>query len=75
MTDKVVNLGVKTKLPIPVERILTSDTALALTEVLVVGWNEDGGLHFAMSDPGLDRALLLLECAKRQIIDDVISTT
>lgn len=68
--SNVTNFVGATKLQIPVERVLTSDTALALTEVLVVGWKEDGSLHFAMSDPDLSRALLLLACAQRLVVEE-----
>lgn len=55
------------------DRILTSETALALTEVLVVGWRQDGTMHLAMSDPGMDRALMLLICAQRRLVDEVVA--
>jgi hypothetical protein len=69
--SNVTNFVGATKLQLPVERVLTSDAALALTEVLVIGWTAEGKLHFAMSDPGLDRALMLLACAEQKIIDEV----
>lgn len=69
--SKVVGFGGATKLPLPVERILTSETALALTEVIVLGWREDGTMHLALSEPALDRALMLLACAQKRIVDEV----
>jgi hypothetical protein len=68
MSERVVNFTGSTILPIPVERILTNKDALALTEVIVLGWNEDGSIYLAMSDPGLDRALMLLAIAQQQIV-------
>jgi hypothetical protein len=70
MTDagNVVTLGMLTKAELPVERVLTAETAMALTEVIVLGWREDGTMHLAMSDPGLDRALMLLALAQRRIV-------
>jgi hypothetical protein len=71
MSDNVVELGMPTKLPLPVERVLTADTALSLTEVIVLGWREDGTMHLAMSHAGLDKALMLLACAQKKILEQV----
>ncbi len=59
-----------TKQPLPVERILTSDSALALSEVVVIGWTDEGKLHIAMSDPDISRAVLLLAVAQQTLVKD-----
>lgn len=69
MTDNIVRLGMITKMPLPVERVLTNDEALALDEVLVIGWEADGSFYFGASDADTSRALMLLACAERWIID------
>ncbi len=58
-----------TKKPLPVERVLTNEDALALTEVLVVGWNPDGSLYLAASDADMARGLMLLARAQRELLD------
>ena len=58
-----------TKLPLPVERVLTNSQALDLTEVIVLGWTPGGSFHFAGSDPDMARAMMLLACAQRWITD------
>lgn len=74
MSEPVTTFGGATKLPLPVERILMSESAMSCTEVIVLGWKEDGSLHFAMSDPGLDRALMLLAIAQQQVVNEANST-
>ena len=71
----VISFGGITKNPLPVERVLMSDTAMTLTEVLVIGYNPDGTLHLAMSEPELERALMLLELASGYIMREAMAIT
>lgn len=65
----VTNFKGMTKQPLPVERVLTNEDAMNLTEVVVLGWAPDGSFHFAGSEADLSRALMLLACAQRWITD------
>lgn len=65
----VVNFTGITKLPLSVDRVL--DGARDLTEVVVLGWDENGELFISMSEPSLDRALMLLAVAQREIVNEV----
>lgn len=54
--------------PIPVEKVLMSDKALALKEVLILGRNDDGSMYFASSrgdDPWL---IAMCEVFKHKLI-------
>jgi len=68
MSD-LIDFNGATKQQLPVERVLTNQDALNLTEVVVLGWAPDGSFHFAGSEADLSRALMLLACAQRWITD------
>lgn len=65
----VIRFGGSTVLPIPVDRVLTSDEAMACEEVLVLGWRKDGSFYFAGSEADLRRALMLVTLGQRWITD------
>lgn len=65
--SKVVTLDVVTTLDIPVSRVL--DGAQDLEQCLVIGWTEDGELHFAASQAAGPENLWLLELAKAALLE------
>ena len=64
----VTYLPVETTLDIPVPRVL--EGASKCKEVLVLGWTEDNCLYVASSVADAKKHLLLLELAKRSILDN-----
>jgi hypothetical protein len=64
----VVDLPVITSLPINVDRVINAALG-KLKEVVVVGYDEDGDLYFASSEPGGPEVLWLLEKAKLALLD------
>jgi len=75
---EVRNLGAYTKLPLRPERILGAayDQAVAnnLGTAIVLGWEGDdskGDLYFASSEEQLGEILILLECARDEIMSKI----
>lgn len=68
-TENVAEFTGATKRPLPVDRVLTNPSAVALTEVIVLGWGAAGEFYFAASDADLARAMMLLSCAQRWVTD------
>lgn len=71
MSDNVMPFGGLTKQPLPVERVLSNRETFALFEVVVLGWHDNGEFHLGMSDPDMARALVLIEMARRTIVDEI----
>lgn len=67
--DNVVRPSFPTTQPIEPDIVLQGPVRL-LSEVLVIGWiRGEGRLYFGASDPDMSRALMLLEMAKKQILE------
>jgi hypothetical protein len=71
--NNVESFGGITKLPLPVDRVLAG--AANLNEVVVIGYHDDGSIHIAMSEPELDRVVMLLELAKAYVVQQAMTTT
>lgn len=69
--DNVVDLNVETMLDIPADRILNSAVDARVEHAVVIGWGEDGELYFATSFGDVAQSLLLLELAKRELLDAI----
>lgn len=65
--SNVVEFGGVTRLDIPADRILAAAQDTALTDVLVIGYRDDGSFYFASSVADGGDALWLLELAKRRL--------
>lgn len=67
--SNIVNLPVVTRLDLPPERIIEAAAEAGLTDIIVIGWKDDGDFYFAgnMADGG--DALWLLEMAKRKLME------
>lgn len=71
--SNVVELDLITKLDIPVERILRRASEAGLTEVVVIGFDADGGEYFASSVSDGGGVLWHLERAKLKLLRTVDS--
>lgn len=69
MSDKVIHLNMMTKAPLPVATVLNNLVAAALSEVVVLGWQEDGSFYFAGSEADMRKAMMLVVLAQRWITD------
>ncbi len=63
----VVELNVVTSIPVPPDKILQKALDLGITDVVVIGYDLEGGFYFASSDPDGGNVLWLLELAKRKL--------
>jgi len=73
MSADVVELGVKTRLDIPPERVLTKALEVGMTEVVICGFDADGNEYFASSQADGGDVLWHMERAKwrlMQVTDD-----
>ncbi len=64
----VIELDVVTSLPIPVDRILKKALDAKMTEVVIIGFDEDGEFFFASSVPDAGNVLYHLEFAKHNLM-------
>ena len=67
----VVVLDVETTVDIPAEKILQMALAAKLTDVVVVGYDDNGDLYFATSTAECGDNLLLFELAKAAMIENL----
>ena len=70
--DNVINAGMLTNLPTPVERVLQAAIEANLAEVIVVGMEQQGSadpLYISTSESDTDRLIALLEIAKAHLLD------
>lgn len=64
----VVELDTITRLPIPPNRVLEAAIDVVVDHVIVIGWDADGDMYFASSNPDGPETLWLLEKAKAAIL-------
>lgn len=69
MTDKIINFPVSTNLS--VDQALANAAQLNMTDVLIIGYGEDGLLKIRSSKMDRKNALWLIESAKREVLSDV----
>lgn len=73
MSDNVVNIGVSTTLDLPSERILGGAREREITDIVLLGYDKDGEFYMACAPADLRDMLVLVELAKRQIMDSLTS--
>lgn len=66
--ENVVRLGAATKLPLPANRILKG-AYNKMDVVAVIGWDKEGHFYFASSESNGAEILMMLELAKRRLMD------
>lgn len=69
MTDKIINFPASTNLN--VDQALASALQLNMTDVLIIGYGDDGLLKIRSSKMDRKNALWLIESAKREVFSDV----
>jgi hypothetical protein len=67
--DNVITLHNETRLDLPPERILTAAIEAKVEPVVIVGLGEDGELYFASTTGDAGAVLMLLERAKKALIE------
>jgi hypothetical protein len=68
--SNVIDIGCKTKLDIPVEKILEASKDLDVA--IVIGWRDDN-FSLAMSSGDIAEASILLDLAKAVLMDTLLS--
>lgn len=66
--QKVVPLNCVTRLNLPPERVLEAALEETLSEVVIVGYDEEGDFYFASSQADGGDVLWLLELAKQKLM-------
>ncbi len=69
MTDNVTILPVVTRLPSDPRKTLTDALAADLTTAIVIGWDLNGKLYFASSEPDGGSVLWLMEVSKKKLLE------
>jgi hypothetical protein len=64
----IIELNCVTRLKIPAEKILRG-AADKLDDVVIIGWDKQGKLYFASSEPDGGDVLWLLETAKKALLE------
>lgn len=68
MSNNVIDLPVITKLDINPERVLKGAQD-KLEDVVILGWDKEGGFYFASSQADGGDVLWLLELAKKELLN------
>ena len=68
--DKIIPFTVLTTQDVPADRVLKEARKAALSEAVVIGWDEEGNLYFAGSVASGPSVLWLLEVAKKALLRD-----
>lgn len=72
MNDNVCMFTGETYLDIPSDRILKSAIDENIENVIVLGRDPEGRLYFAASSGDVAEILLMLEVAKRDLLDEAL---
>ena len=72
MSD-VIDFPGMTRNPIPVDKVLTGEALNACTDVLCLGWKEDGSLLIACSETSYRENIYMLELAKHQLLTNLLN--
>lgn len=67
--DNVTYLNQPTRLKIPVERVIKRASEAEMQDVIIIGWDKDGELYFASSEPDGGTVLWLIELAKKKLLE------
>ncbi|RUM47815.1 MAG: hypothetical protein DSY80_00515 [Desulfocapsa sp.] len=67
--DKIINFHGATRLDLPADRVLREAINADLEDVVVVGWDNDGILHFASNKASGPEILWLLEVARKKLLE------
>ena len=68
MAGNVVPIGCITRLDIPSERVLSAALERNITDVIVLGYDEDGDFYFAASKANGGDVLWLLALAQKRLL-------
>ena len=71
--SNIIPLDIPTKGDIPVGQILEGASGANLQEVVVVGWIDGEGHYLATSSGDAAAILLLLELAKKRVLEECTS--
>jgi hypothetical protein len=66
---EVIEFNGITTLPLPPSKVLEKAGEEDLEQVLVLGWDKDGGLYIATSDPSLPSVFYLLKCVDHYLME------
>ena len=69
MSDNVVDLSVVSKVDTPPAKVLATAAGAGLTDVVVVGWKQNGFIYFASSSADAAEVNWLLDNAKQELIE------
>ena len=72
MSD-VIDFPGMTRNPIPVDKVLSGEALNACTDVLCLGWKEDGSLLIACSEKSYRANIYMLEVAKALLLTDLLN--
>lgn len=75
MTDKILPFSGPTCLDIPAEKVLRAALDARVAHAVIVGEGADGSFYFASGVADAGHTLLLLEKAKKQLLDLVDERT
>ncbi len=68
MTDVITFTGI-TRVPSDARQTLTNALAADLTTAVVIGWDRNGKLYFASSEPDGGSVLWLMEVSKKKLLE------
>ena len=68
--DNVVSLDVVTTVDIPLDKVLEGAKENVKSGLVILGWDEDGDMYFAVSDGAKSDVLWLLENAKQVLLEN-----
>lgn len=66
--DNIREFPGTTRLTTPVPKILAAAAGKKLTDVIVIGWTDEGDFYFASSDANGAEVNWMLDIAKRELI-------
>lgn len=73
MSENVIAFPGTTTADIPAAQVLQAAIDQGMEDVLVIGWTNDGDLYAATSGGSVGDNLLLLELAKRNLVEGMFS--
>jgi hypothetical protein len=65
----IIDLDVVTQLDIDPDKVLNAALG-KLDQVVIIGCNQDDDIYFASSTGDIGQVLLLMECAKKELMSD-----
>lgn len=71
MSAEIIEIGIPTRLDIPVEKILSAAMDAKMIEVVIIGYDADGNDFFSSSKASAEPVLWHLERAKWRLMRQV----